>query len=191
MLRGKKVKTGDIWYNRRLFSYGRWILKVMISGLTRAGHGQSKSHVSVRNGNALWSKMGKYWCLWVTFETWTRDFRHMTSILPIKQELILTSGWPQSGDAFLLKMMAGAAVTRTEKSVRIGVRMARRSWCLLILSTREQNPYLHACAHHQNPFASALETCNLDLDWFPPTVMLPLGFFWTNMSTFLPATGAR
>lgn len=47
---------------------------------------------------------------------------------------ILTSGCPQSGDRFLLKMMAGAAVTRTEKSVRIGVRMARRSWCLLILN---------------------------------------------------------
>lgn len=31
-------------------------------------------------------------------------------------------------------MMAGAAVTRTEKSVRMGVRMARRSWCLLMLS---------------------------------------------------------
>lgn len=48
---------------------------------------------------------------------------------------IPTSACPQSGDRFLLKMMAGAAVTRTEKSVRIGVRMARRSWCLLILNT--------------------------------------------------------
>lgn len=50
-----------------------------------------------------------------------------------KAELILTSACPLSGESILLKIMAGAAVSRTEKSVRIGVRMARRSWCLLTL----------------------------------------------------------
>lgn len=54
-------------------------------------------------------------------------------LLKYCEESLLTSACPHSGERILLKIMAGAAVTRTEKSVKMGVRIARRSCCRLML----------------------------------------------------------
>lgn len=91
----------------------------------------------------------------------------------------LTSGCPQSGERFLLKMMAGAAVTRTEKSVRIGVRMARRSWCLRMLKrTNRRETTITITTKQQHKVHSVM--CNnsgsfvwLDLIRLDRTISIP------------------
>ena len=65
------------------------------------------------------------------------------------QRDILTSAGPLSRETGLLKMMAGAAVTRTEKSVRMGVRMARLSWCLLMLGGEHTHTHTVTTLHNK------------------------------------------
>lgn len=109
--------------------------------------------------------------LWQRSEFWWHEVRVFT---PWQNSL--TSGCPQSGDTFLLKMMAGAAVTRTEKSVRTGVRMARRSWCLRMLRRKEKEAAEVLQSAHSSiklhSVMSALFVCFLvrlawtELSWF-------------------------